>query len=895
MSPEQAAGQRDLTPASDLYSLGVLLYEMIAGAFPYAVAAPPNYMLAHVTGQPVPLVARVGDVPVAVEAVVMRLLAKEPAARYASADEVTAALDDAMTELPAPRRARSSGPAAGRARGRLRRAGILVTALVAAGAVALGLSARGPEPPAEDPRRSVLVGFFQNLTGDPGLEWLRVGGVEYLAQSLGRWDDLAVVDAERLLDLARRAELPEGAALSREDALQLARAAGMRTATVGTVLPLAGDTLRLTVRVYDVGSGELVTTATAQAVGEASLPGAFTSLADQILSLAGAPTGALPSVEPPTRSIEAYRAYVEGIEARSRWDIDEAVAAFRRAVQLDSSFALAYYELSYAVLAREGTNPEAPFVALADSALRWSAGRPERERLLIAASHALVHADLPRARELYTRLLAIDSSIADAWSGLGDAAWLDMTLRRDARGREYLPADLTLALHAYERALALDAGDHRVYPQLANLLLGASLEENRAYAAFREPPPGSIQTVMLRSPARFYSILMIGDSIVTVPEESLAVRFPGRTVDSLRARARERAREVLRRWLAVAPDEGQAYLWLATIAALDRDYDAALRALAAAERLGTSTERPFEVGRLGLFLEARRWDDAARLGDSLLRLPEWRTDGPPERTITAGALANWLLASGRPAAASERAVRYFQTLGRFEVTPRARREFELVAQAAGLRIRVAYGLADSAAVARELAAIQRQIADAPAEERARLHEVVGWTAVVATAFTGDTAELRRWRGTAGRRGRPGLDAYAVLLAGDRARAERLYASAARDTSLSPSHFFALARTAEGLGRLDEALRWYGMMDSSRVGGSMGIDPDWPLVVRGYAHRGALLEALGRPDDARRSYRTVLELWRDAEPAVRPQREAVARALGELERGDAGDRPLPAAR
>ena len=50
MSPEQASGIRDLTPASDLYALGVILYEMLCGEYPYRLGQPPNYTLSHITG-----------------------------------------------------------------------------------------------------------------------------------------------------------------------------------------------------------------------------------------------------------------------------------------------------------------------------------------------------------------------------------------------------------------------------------------------------------------------------------------------------------------------------------------------------------------------------------------------------------------------------------------------------------------------------------------------------------------------------------------------------------------------------------------------------------------------------------------------------------------------------
>jgi tetratricopeptide (TPR) repeat protein len=506
-----------------------------------------------------------------------------------------------------------------------------------------------------------------------------------------------------------------------------------------------------------------------------------------------------------------------------------------------------------------------------------------------------MHADMPLARERYARLIALDSTIADAWSGLGDASWLDLTLRTDARGREYLPADLTLALQAYERALELAATDHRVYPQLANLLIGASLEQERILGGFREPPPGNVQTLNLRTPVRYYATLLVGDSLLAVPSDSIGVRY-GSRVDSLRSAARTRARGVLDRWLTVAPDEGQAHLWLAMLQSFDRDYDAALRSLAAAESLGVASPVPFPVARLGFLLEARRWDRAAELGDSLLRQPDWGADAPPGRLLASGALANWLLVSGRPEAAIARGSAYFAALGAFDPTPRMRREVPILWGAVQLRLRAGYGLIERAALADSLDALERRIEDAPEDERARLREVAGWSGAVASALVGDTAGLRHWRAVGGRRGRQGLEALATLLAGDRAAAERMYAAAARDTSRTPSHLFALGRTAEGLGRPEEALRWYTAVDTaSRVMGGGSIDPDWPLVARAYAHAGGAAEALGRTEDARRFYRTALDLWRNAEPALREQREVVARALGELDRVDRPDRPSAAGR
>ncbi len=93
MSPEQAQG-RTLTPASDIYSLAVILYELLTGKLPFDARTPVEYLQLHVTAPPIPLNERVpGKVfPVGLASVIARALAKKPEDRYRSAAELAAAL-----------------------------------------------------------------------------------------------------------------------------------------------------------------------------------------------------------------------------------------------------------------------------------------------------------------------------------------------------------------------------------------------------------------------------------------------------------------------------------------------------------------------------------------------------------------------------------------------------------------------------------------------------------------------------------------------------------------------------------------------------------------------------------------------------------------------------------
>ncbi len=97
-SPEQAAGERPV-PASDVYSIGVVLYEMLAGVPPFRAEKPTALALMHLREEPQPLSLHNPQVPPQLEWIVRKLLAKEPAARYRTAEQLAVVLQEYRTRM----------------------------------------------------------------------------------------------------------------------------------------------------------------------------------------------------------------------------------------------------------------------------------------------------------------------------------------------------------------------------------------------------------------------------------------------------------------------------------------------------------------------------------------------------------------------------------------------------------------------------------------------------------------------------------------------------------------------------------------------------------------------------------------------------------------------------
>ncbi len=375
MSPEQAAGE-EVDSRSDLYGLGVVAYEMLAGHPPFQGT---NRVVVskHIAERPVPIERARPDCPRPLAGAVMKALEKQPGERWQSGEELRQAVAGERA-LPAKRVDRRTAVIAAVAVG-----------LAAVGA-SVGLARRSDGPPeGVNPRHSILVLPFDNLRDDPAVEWMRDGSVNMLGLNLSQWNDLTVVDQERLHDLLGQHQLERGDDIGLDLARRLAREAGVWTVVLGD-FARSGDSLHLAARVYDVATGTRISVARVDdRTGEDARP-LFDQLAADLLDLSGAPTNLPVGLARSTsQSLEAYRAYLAGVDQLNRWDLAGAERDLRRALEMDTTFGLAYYKLALTRGWLSGINDSVADHAIV-RATAHSGNLPEHDRTVINAYRAFL-------------------------------------------------------------------------------------------------------------------------------------------------------------------------------------------------------------------------------------------------------------------------------------------------------------------------------------------------------------------------------------------------------------------------------------------------------------------------------------------------------------------------
>jgi serine/threonine-protein kinase len=823
MSPEQAAGE-EVDTRSDIYSLGLVAYEMLAGAPPFEGS---NRVVVskHIGERPVPVRRHRPDVPTGFAAAVMHSLEKAPADRWQTGDQFRrAVLGEAST--PARRRRRYLAGAVG-----------VAAALV--GALALSQREEGP-PPGVDPRHSILVLPFDNLRKDPAADWLRDGSVSMLALNLSQWEDLHVIDNERMHDLLRREGVDHGENLGLEMARRLARDAGVWTVVLGE-FDQAGDSLHVVARVFDVATGRRLESARVSSLRGEGVRSAFDDLAVRLLDLSGAPDDIRTGIaQATTSSLEAFRSYLAGVDALNSWDLATAERALRRATEIDTTFGLAYYKYALTRGWLAGTGDSVSTRAMI-RATAHAERLPLHERTVIGAYRSFIEGEYAEARRLYRELIARDSTDTDAWYGLGEAWFHDDSGHR--------PVNMTEALRAFQRTLELDGEYALAYDHIEFMLAEASR-------------PGT------------YVALVAADSFAATRDMRGRPLIDSAGRNAAAARAQGAVVELARSWVATQPTAPRANGALVDAYIAAEQYDAALSEVDRFRELEPEhPELPFVEARIHFAAgDIERAAGILRAALDSTAPEDFRSvEGTPTILGDLGAAVNVFAYQGDLANA-ERAIeladRVRQTVYPAVMTMSGGDHWGRTALG---QLYAATGV-PPASMRRVWQSAAEAARSAPPERRKPL--VASGAAAAVGLFTGvaaDTSALVELRALTGEPPAREVEALLALHREDSAAARRALAApdtAKQKTPYVTYHRPLAARAYYLLGDYQTALDLLSSFEPD-IAATRGFDPRWGMVGQVRLLRAAVHAKLGHIREAREEYRRVLAQWSEADPALEP--------------------------
>jgi TolB-like protein len=370
MAPEQLESA-PLTPAADIYALGVVMYEMVTGEKPWKTIG------GRLSGEPPSARKLAPELDPRWEAAIHRCLRRDPAARFASAGDVMRALQ---------------GPA------RRRRGWALGAAAVATLATGgLWLAMRSPHagPVA---RHTIAALPLHNAAGRTDVAWLGIAIPEMLRTELDG-ADLRSLPGETVARMRAELALPDADSYAPDTLARIAADIAADYVVVGSYASMGAD-LRVDVRLQDTRSGELV--------AEVSETGTAQDLFPLVARAGAELRGRLHATGPVAggggslpRNPEAARLYAEGLGRMQAFDPQGAVELLRRAAALEPDSPLVHSALAqgYGEL-----HDEPPAEAEARRAFELSAGLPREERLLVEARYRERAHDVERASALYRSL-----------------------------------------------------------------------------------------------------------------------------------------------------------------------------------------------------------------------------------------------------------------------------------------------------------------------------------------------------------------------------------------------------------------------------------------------------------------------------------------------------------
>jgi len=458
LSPEQAKGEK-ADQRSDIYSLGIIMYELLTGKQPFEAETTAGYIHKHIHERPAAPSEINPLIPFYLKRIIIKCLEKDKEQRYKNAEEI---LEDLEVQKVKSRQFLS--------RTRIRKllkvafapALILIIAL---GAYLLIVRKKPEVPsPAEGGKISVAVIYFENNTGDKSLDYLRKTLSDLMIYDLSQSKYIIVLAGGRLFDILRQLNLLEAKNYSWEDLKHIAERGGVNHILVGDYSKW-GDTFRINTMLHEVSTGKIIGSESVQGTGDKimlSMIDELTRRTKTNFKLSDEMIAAdidKEVEEITTSSPEALKHYSEGIRYYNERKFEESIKVLEKAVAVDPEFAMAHRLIAtdYAYLGQLDKVKEYLLKALTQQN-----HLSERERYLIQGAY------LNMVEESYTEAIKICQELLNLYPEDEEG---NIALGAIYRNQE----EWDLSLERFDKVLESNKKSHFAFENLAYMYMAKGL------------------------------------------------------------------------------------------------------------------------------------------------------------------------------------------------------------------------------------------------------------------------------------------------------------------------------------------------------------------------------------------------------------------------------------
>jgi len=416
MSPEQSKGEV-VDMRSDIWSLGVVLYEMITGQRPFHGDYDQAVVYSVLNEEPQPITGLRTGVPMELDRIVRKCLEKDPANRYQHVSDFGVDLKRLQNKLKDDETRVKPSRISGSKNMRRIITIVIAACVVFTSAAYLYFKIRSgtneigsPTTTPTGRQNTVAVMYFENLTDDSDLDIMQKSIVNLLITNLSRYKDLGVVSSQRLFDILKSVGKENDRSISKTTATRIARQANVKYMITGSILK-AGEIIRVTAEISDVVTGRNMGSDQTDGSGEEDTFNIVDKMTEKVVALLGVTDSQFASqkisiIDVTTSNLEAYKHYQAGMEKKYRFDHYGASKEFEKAVLSDSTFAMGYAWMAVTQGVFQIQNPLHNlhrFRKIIQKAKQYSFHTTERERMWIQCIETLLSRDIEGYEEIIRR------------------------------------------------------------------------------------------------------------------------------------------------------------------------------------------------------------------------------------------------------------------------------------------------------------------------------------------------------------------------------------------------------------------------------------------------------------------------------------------------------------